>query len=317
MNVTFLGVRGSTLALGPEFARYGGHTSCVAIGHAGQAPSLLLDAGTGLRSLPRLMGDAPFRGALLLTHLHWDHLQGLPFCSSLDCADADVRLYLPEQDGTAREVLSRMMSPPFFPIAPDGLKGAWSFRSLEESTVELDGFEVTALRGPPPRGPDVRLPGLRRIVARSPTSPTTSRPRPAGARRAGATTTIRVLDLVAGVDLLVHDAQFASSELPAFHHWGHSSADYAVGLGRRGGARARRAVPPRPRPQRCRGRPPGRGGAPSRHRGLRCGAGRHRPTAGAGRRHLAAEDLLSRSPTSRRGSGGRAVGAVAGGATRP
>ena len=111
--------------------------------------------------------DAPFQGTLLLTHLHWDHLQGLPFCANLDCADADVRLYLPEQDGTAREVLSRMMSPPFFPIAPDGLQGAWSFRSLEEGTVELDGFEVTACEVPHPGG---RTFGYRvsdgRVVAR-------------------------------------------------------------------------------------------------------------------------------------------------------
>lgn len=236
MDVTFLGVRGSTLALGPEFARYGGHTSCVAIGHAGRPPSVLLDAGTGLRSLPRLLDDAPFRGTLLLTHLHWDHLQGLPFCTSLDCADADVRLYLPEQDGTAREVLSRMMSPPFFPIAPDGLQGAWSFRSLEEGTVELDGFEVTACEVPHPGGRTFgyRVSDGTSSVAYIPDhQPTATGWGPEG----WGDYDPRVLALVAGADLLVHDAQLSSSELPAFHHWGHSSADYAVGLGGRAGAR--------------------------------------------------------------------------------
>jgi phosphoribosyl 1,2-cyclic phosphodiesterase len=237
MIVTFLGVRGSTLALGPEFARYGGHTSCVAVGHPGQPPSLLLDAGTGLRSLPLLLGAAPFQGTMLLTHLHWDHLQGLPFCSNLDCADAEVRLHLPEQAGTAREVLSRMMSPPFFPIAPDGLQGAWTFQSLGEGRVDLDGFEVTACEVPHTGG---RTFGYR--VSDGSTSVAyipDHQPTAAGWGPEGwGTYEPPVLELAHDVDLLIHDAHFESSELPAFHQWGHSSADYAVGLGRRSGARA-------------------------------------------------------------------------------
>src|ERR1039458_7583245 len=82
VRVTFLGVRGSTPAPGEEFLRYGGHTSCVAIAHDGEAPSLLLDAGTGIRRTSSLMDGEPFRGSALLTHLHWDHVHGLPFCRS-------------------------------------------------------------------------------------------------------------------------------------------------------------------------------------------------------------------------------------------
>ena len=84
------------------------------------APRLILDAGTGLRRLPELLGDRPFRGTLLLTHLHWDHVQGLPFFVSGDRADAAVTLLLPaDHDQTdAAALLERMMSPPFFPIGP-------------------------------------------------------------------------------------------------------------------------------------------------------------------------------------------------------
>ena len=61
MRVTFCGARGSTPAPGPDFVRYGGHTSCVALSHDGDPadlrPTLLLDAGTGLRRLPELLGD--------------------------------------------------------------------------------------------------------------------------------------------------------------------------------------------------------------------------------------------------------------------
>ncbi|MGG7377264.1 hypothetical protein ACQ7B2_00130, partial [Escherichia coli] len=71
--LVLLGVRGSTPAPGPDFVRYGGHTSCVAvIPDDAVAPTLLMDAGTGIRSLPDLLGSDPFRGSILLSHLHWD-----------------------------------------------------------------------------------------------------------------------------------------------------------------------------------------------------------------------------------------------------
>ena len=74
------GVRGSTPAPGADFLRYGGHTSCVAIAHDDAArPTLVLDAGTGLRQVTPLLGGQPFDGTILLTHLHWDHVHGLPF----------------------------------------------------------------------------------------------------------------------------------------------------------------------------------------------------------------------------------------------
>src|SRR5487761_1579867 len=84
MRVHILGARGSTPAPGQQFSRYGGHTSCLAIAHDGAGPTLVLDAGTGIRSLTRLMGGAAFNGSVLLGHLHWDHTQGLPFFSAGD-----------------------------------------------------------------------------------------------------------------------------------------------------------------------------------------------------------------------------------------
>ena len=88
MRVHLCGVRGSTPSPGAQFARVGGHTSCVAIAHDGDDhPRLVLDAGTGLRNVTTLLGDAPFEGAILLSHLHWDHTQGLPFFAAGDRPD--------------------------------------------------------------------------------------------------------------------------------------------------------------------------------------------------------------------------------------
>src|SRR5438067_11323481 len=127
MRVTFCGVRGSTPAPGPEFVRYGGHTSCVALAHTGEPPSLVLDGGTGLRRLSKAL-DGPFEGSILLGHLHWDHTQGLPFFKAAEEGRVDV--YLPAQ-GDPLEVLSRSFAPPHFPLRPDELRGAWTFSGLE------------------------------------------------------------------------------------------------------------------------------------------------------------------------------------------
>src|SRR5439155_19639832 len=133
VHVSLLGVRGSTPAPGPEFVRYGGHTSCVAIAADGATkPTLVLDAGTGLRSLTQRLDGGAFRGSVVVSHLHWDHVEGLPFFVAGDRPDAEVHLYLPAQGGrSARHLLATTMSPPCFPITPEGLQGTWTFHALD------------------------------------------------------------------------------------------------------------------------------------------------------------------------------------------
>ena len=79
MRLHLCGTRGSTPAPGADYVRYGGHTSCVAVAHDGEIPTLILDAGTGLREVTPLLAGRPFGGVILLSHLHWDHVHGLPF----------------------------------------------------------------------------------------------------------------------------------------------------------------------------------------------------------------------------------------------
>src|SRR5262249_19861827 len=156
VRIHLCGVRGSTPAPGAEFVRYGGHTSCVAIAPDGAAPRLILDAGTGLRRGTGLLGGAPFAGTIMLTHLHWDHVHGLPFFAAGDRSEARVTLLLPEQEGAglqersadAEEVLARGMSPPHFPIRPSGLRGEWSFCSLAPGEFKAEGFTAEAREAP-------------------------------------------------------------------------------------------------------------------------------------------------------------------------
>ena len=92
----------------------------------------------------------PFDGTILLTHLHWDHVHGLPFFTAGDRPDARVTLLLPEQDGagSAEEVLARGMSPPHFPIGPGELRGRWTFGPLAPGRSKAEGFTVEAPRSP-------------------------------------------------------------------------------------------------------------------------------------------------------------------------
>jgi phosphoribosyl 1,2-cyclic phosphodiesterase len=227
-------VRGSTPSPGAEFARYGGHTSCVAIAHDDGPPSLVLDAGTGLRRLTTLLDGAAFRGSILLGHLHWDHTQGLPFFRAGDRFDADVGLYMPEQ-GDAVEVLSRAMSPPHFPIGPTELRGTWHFAGLDAGHHTIEGFEVQALDIPHKGGRTFGYrigDGRSTIAYLSDHGPAQLGPGPDGWGPYHES----AVALADGVDLLIHDAQHTAEELPAVAAYGHSAVDYAVRLGEVAGA---------------------------------------------------------------------------------
>ena len=243
MRAHLLGVRGSIPAPGLPFVRYGGNTSCVALARDGAAPSLVLDAGTGIRELSTVLDGAPFDGSLLLTHLHWDHVEGLPFCTSMDRPDARTDVLLPSQpDGTgAAATLSRMMSPPNFPIGPEGLIGTWTFATLEPGTQDREGYSVTAVEIAHKGGTTFGYRIAEHGPHGSPGStlaylpdhcPTVYGPGPDG----WGDFPPSVVDLVRDVDVLIHDAQLTADQLPDGAAYGHAAVEYAVALGAVAGA---------------------------------------------------------------------------------
>jgi phosphoribosyl 1,2-cyclic phosphodiesterase len=204
-------------------------------------PTLLLDAGTGLRALGPLLGDQPFRGTILLSHLHWDHIQGIPFFDRGDRNDAHVAVLVPPQDdGTDGEtVLARMMSPPLFPIWPKDLRGRWTFGDLPSAAladgVVVEGFTVVA-RDVPHKGG--RTLGYRvsddhsTVVYIPDHCPTVLGP---GEHQWGELHE-NALELARSADLLIHDAHLRADEVAAEGFFGHAAADYAVELARKAGA---------------------------------------------------------------------------------
>jgi phosphoribosyl 1,2-cyclic phosphodiesterase len=229
VHVHFCGVRGSSPAPGSDFAGVGGNTSCVAIGADGRPPTLVLDAGTGLRNLTALLAGEAFRGTIILGHLHWDHIMGLPFFAAGDRPDAKVQLMVPEQGLDPVEVLGRAMGPPLFPITPLDLRGSWQFSTYGEGTFEVGPFTVLAREIPHTGGRTMGLrvsDGRAAIAYLSDHSPHDIGP---GADGFGELHPA-ALELATDVDVLIHDAQYTAAELPARATWGHAAAQYCVTL---------------------------------------------------------------------------------------
>ena len=230
MRLYICGTRGSTPAPGASFLRYGGHTSCVAVAEdSATPPTLIIDAGTGLRRVTPLMRGRPFRGSILLSHLHWDHTHGLPFFRAGDDPESSVDVCLPAQGRDAEEALAQGMSPPNFPVRPSQLRGDWRFHGLEEGQHDIQGFSVLAVEIPHKGG---RTFGYRvsdigaSFAYLSDHHPFTAGPGPDGVGEYHAA----VRKLVDGVDLLLHDAQYVAEEFAARAHFGHSTVDYVIGL---------------------------------------------------------------------------------------
>ena len=229
MRIELLGVRGSTGAPGASHVRYGGHTSCIAVrADSSTVPALVLDAGTGLRSLTGLLDGAAFDGSIVLTHLHWDHMQGVPFFAAGDRETARVDLHLPAQDGrSGRDLLAQSFAPPAFPITPEGLQGRWAFHAMSEGRHQIEGFEVVAV--------DVQHKGGRTFGLRVEDEHGSIAYLPDHAPMAG--TSAELMAALDGVDVLLHDAQFLEGERPVAVDYGHSTVQDAVRLAQKCGAR--------------------------------------------------------------------------------
>ena len=236
MRVTFFGVRGSCPCSSDQYRRYGGNTSCVLVEVDGEQP-LILDLGTGLRALgaalhpPLVRAGVPIHATVLLTHLHYDHVLGLPFFTPLRDEGAVLDVYGPSQEeGPLQDVLSSLVHPPFFPISMDGFNGELRCHAIE------GGSEFSV--------------GKIRIVAR----PVTHVGHTLGFRiEAGGRSVVYisdhqapldlktvddpVLELCDGADLVLHDAQYTEQEFDTMSHFGHSTDSYAVRVAAEAGAR--------------------------------------------------------------------------------
>ena len=224
-KIRFHGVRGSMATPGTHTAAVGGNTSCVEITDGDTR--LILDAGTGLRGLGNeLMAQGSVDATILLSHLHWDHIQGLPFFTPIYLPDTNLEILSgPNGVMPLEEALRAQMRAPFFPVAFDEVPSNVRARDLSANeTFTIGSATVTCskLNHPDPvYGYRIEL-GGRSVVYATDTEHF-------------ACVDPGLLALARGADMLIYDAQYTPEEYageggPARVGWGHSTYAAAVEL---------------------------------------------------------------------------------------
>jgi phosphoribosyl 1,2-cyclic phosphodiesterase len=223
IQIKFWGVRGSTCASGPQFVEFGGHTPCVEI-RCGER-LFIIDAGTGLAALGTELGaSAPKEVDILLSHLHLDHIGGLPFFKpALLSKDRVIRTYCGHLEGeSAMAPLERLFSPPLFPVRLGQLPARFEHHGFRagEPLIFDDGTRIeTHLLNHPGGATGYRFHHRGRSVCYV-SDLEHSEPWP----DAGLTEFIRDADLV------IYDGMFSDDEYPGCRGWGHSTWEKGVEL---------------------------------------------------------------------------------------
>ena len=233
-TITFWGTRGSIPTPGPQTARYGGNTSCVAVAGA-EDELVILDAGSGIRPLGRQLhlsgsGNGRMSADILVSHTHWDHIQGLPFFQPLNVKGNSVRIYGSAQEGVGLEsILDRQMDPMVFPIPLRALAAELTVTEIAGGAVEIAGFTVEAFRL---RHPGTTL-GYKLVPVRG--GPTTAyltdnELGSGGNYDVPPDWRKQLVEFLGGVHTLIHDGMYSDELMAMRSGWGHSTPREAVEL---------------------------------------------------------------------------------------
>ncbi|HEU4563963.1 MAG TPA: MBL fold metallo-hydrolase [Gemmatimonadaceae bacterium] len=230
LSVRLWGTRGSVPSPGAGTVRYGGNTSCVEV-RGPEGGTIILDAGTGIRELgDALLARDGGRGVdvdLLLTHLHWDHIQGLPFFAPLYERGTRLRVWAAPADGEAahERVLRRLMAPTVFPVGFEEAGATVEFPVVPATSWTLRGCEIDHMRVWHPGGAlgyHLHAPGVRGFVFIPDNELRAANAAPGGRER--------IVRFCAGARVLLHDSTYTAEEYERRVGWGHSTVGDALAL---------------------------------------------------------------------------------------
>jgi len=227
--IRFWGTRGSIPTPGPETLKYGGNTSCVEV-RCGEE-IVILDAGTGIRNLGmELLKEMPVKASMLFSHMHWDHIQGIPFFRPAYVPGNEFRLYGNKDWETRLEyALKWQMQSPNFPVTLEAMNAVGAkmeYIDIDAGSVfHVGDTEQITVRSIELRHPDkafgfrIEYDGKSLVYA----TDTESLPEPDK----------NLVELAHGADLLIHDAQYTIEEYYGVNHdprrtWGHSTPEAAA-----------------------------------------------------------------------------------------
>ena len=212
MQVRFWGVRGSVPWATPAAIGHGCNTPCLQLTDEYTGDMLVLDAGSGLVGLGAGLSGQPRDLPILLTHYHWDHLQGLPFLAQLYTPGWKPRILAPKLEGHESDWMETIFRSPFFPVPAERLPNRPHIDIIDSGSFEVGSFEVTAMALNHPGGSlSYRIRGMMGDLVYA-TDHEFGDPEHDE----------RLADFVRGASALVLDAHFTPVEIRTHKGWGHS-----------------------------------------------------------------------------------------------
>ena len=230
MQVQFWGTRGSIAKPGPDTVRYGGNTSCVQVTSAA-GTNLVIDCGTGAHALGQALMAAggPIKGHVLISHTHWDHIQGIPFFTPFFVPGNEWDFYAPTGFGESlRETLAGQMEYTYFPITPEAFGATIRYNNLAEGSFRIDDIVVhTRYLNHPALTIAFRIEVDGAVVVYACDHEPHSRDL-AHARGPLEGQDRLHAEFLRNADLVIHDSQYLAEEYAGKVGWGHSTVEYAV-----------------------------------------------------------------------------------------